>query len=45
VVATGAEYRVLARNDMRETCMATPAIADGTLYVRTRSHLYAIGGR
>jgi hypothetical protein len=27
---------------MGEPCMATPAIADGTLFVRTQGHLYAI---
>jgi outer membrane protein assembly factor BamB len=43
VVEAGRAYRLLARNDMRESCMATPAIAGGTLYVRTRGHLYAIG--
>jgi hypothetical protein len=27
---------------MKETCMATPAIFDGMLLIRTRSRLYAI---
>jgi len=34
--------RVTARNDMGEPCMATPAIADHTLFVRTQGHLYGI---
>lgn len=34
---------VLARNDLQEPIMATPAIVDGALYVRTPSHLYAFG--
>jgi outer membrane protein assembly factor BamB len=34
---------VLARNDLQEPILATPAIADGALYVRTLSHLYAFG--
>jgi hypothetical protein len=28
---------------MGETVFATPAIAKGTMFVRTRGHLYAIG--
>ena len=42
VLEAGRTHRVLARNDMGESCMATPAIAGGTLYVRTRGHVYAI---
>ncbi|MFT5129412.1 MAG: hypothetical protein ACI8W8_003034 [Rhodothermales bacterium] len=33
----------MASNDMNETCMATPAIDDGQLFIRTRSHLYCVG--
>ena len=43
VVKAGREFELLAANDMGETCMATPAIADGTLFVRTRQHLVAVG--
>ena len=32
---------VLAENDLSEKIMATPAVADNTLYLRTGSHLYA----
>jgi outer membrane protein assembly factor BamB len=42
VIGTGASFQVLARNDMGEPVFATPAISRGTLFVRTRSHLYAI---
>ena len=34
---------VVAKNDMGEPTMATPALVDGKIYLRTRSHLYAIG--
>lgn len=34
---------VLARNDLGEPIMATPAIVDGKIYVRTTGHLYAFG--
>ncbi len=35
--------QVLARNTLPEPIMATPAIVDGKLYVRTLTHLYAFG--
>jgi outer membrane protein assembly factor BamB len=43
VFAAGPAYRELAVNDMGEPVMATPAIADGVLYVRTPSRLVALG--
>ena len=43
VLQAGDEYRLLASNPMNEICMATPAIADGRLFIRTRSRLYCIG--
>ena len=43
VVQSGPEFKLLATNAMDETCMATPAISDGLLIVRTESHVYAIG--
>jgi len=43
VLALGAEYKVLAENEVGETVMATPAISDGVLYVRGRKHLFAVG--
>jgi outer membrane protein assembly factor BamB len=42
VLRAGRAFALAARNDMGESCMATPAIADGVLYVRTRGHLYAL---
>ena len=43
VVRAGAEYEELARNEMDEVCMSTPAISDGVLIVRTRKHVYGLG--
>jgi hypothetical protein len=40
VVQAGTGWEVLAVNDLDEECWATPAIADGRLYVRTRAALY-----
>ena len=45
VLALGKEYRQLAANELGETVMATPAIADGVLFIRGSKHLYAIGER
>ena len=36
---------VLALNEMEDECYATPAIADGRIYLRTRSALYCFGVR
>jgi outer membrane protein assembly factor BamB len=43
VLADEPELKVLAKNDLGETCIATPAIADGRLFIRTRTKLYCIG--
>ena len=40
VLEQGDKVKVLARNDMGESCIATPAIADGRIYVRTLTKLY-----
>jgi outer membrane protein assembly factor BamB len=45
VVAEGFEFHQLAKNDLGEECMATPAISKGVLYYRTRGHLTAIGAK
>ena len=42
VVQAGAEYRLMGKNSLDEMCMATPAIAQGSLIVRTAGHLYRI---
>lgn len=38
-------FSIQATNRLDETCMATPALASGTLFYRTRHHLVAIGER
>ena len=40
VVEAGADWRVLSVNDLGEEIHASPAIADGHLYLRTRGRLY-----
>ena len=43
VLALGRAYKLLAENELGETVMATPAISDGRIYIRTRSTLYSFG--
>ena len=43
VIAAGREFRKIAVNSMGELIMATPAISDGVMYVRSASSLFAIG--
>ena len=43
VVRAAREPEMVASNDMGEPCMASPAISDGMLFIRTRSQLFAIG--
>ena len=45
VLAASSEYKQLARNSLGEGSQATPAIADGKMYLRTLSHLISIGGK
>jgi outer membrane protein assembly factor BamB len=45
VVAAGSEFKVLATNAMGESLMATPAIADGVMYIRGLNTLFAVGGK
>ena len=42
VLKQGPKVEVLGKNDMGESCTATPAIANGRLYIRTLSKLYCI---
>lgn len=42
VMAVGRQAKVLGRNQLKDGCMATPAIAGNALYVRTITHLYKI---
>ena len=43
VVAAGSEFQQLAKNSLGELLMATPALSDGVMYVRTSQSLFAIG--
>ncbi|HEY8410550.1 MAG TPA: PQQ-binding-like beta-propeller repeat protein [Pyrinomonadaceae bacterium] len=43
VLKAAGDWEVLAVNELDDECFATPAIADGHIYIRTRSALYAFG--
>lgn len=45
VLAASPDYRHLARNDLGEGSHATPALAHGTLYIRTFRKLFSVGGK
>ena len=43
VLKAAGDWQVLAVNELDDECFATPAIADGRIYIRTRSAMYAFG--
>jgi outer membrane protein assembly factor BamB len=43
VVQAGREFKAVATNSMGDLLMATPALSDGVMYVRTAKTLFAIG--
>jgi outer membrane protein assembly factor BamB len=43
VVTAGPEFKQIGTNSMGELLMATPALSDGAMYVRTLRSLFAIG--
>ena len=43
VVKAGPKYELLATNPVGEPLMATPAVVEGTLILRSQGHVYAVG--
>lgn len=43
VLANETELKILAKNDMGDAILGTPAIADGRLFIRTRGRLFCVG--
>jgi outer membrane protein assembly factor BamB len=43
VLAAGDTFRHIATNTMDDLVMATPALSDGVMYVRTAQSLIAVG--
>jgi len=45
IVQSGPEYKELARCELGEECRASPAFAEGRIYIRGLENLYCIGNR
>lgn len=45
VVAATPKFELLSRNELNEDTLATPAVSDGRVYLRTEGGLYCFGGR
>jgi len=45
VVKAGPEFELLAVSPLGDYVLATPAISNGTLFVRSQHHLWALGGK
>jgi outer membrane protein assembly factor BamB len=43
VITAGPAFELLAANPLGESCMATPAISAGMIFIRTEHHLFGIG--
>jgi outer membrane protein assembly factor BamB len=43
VLKAAGDWEILKVNELDDECFATPAIADGRIYIRTRSALYCFG--
>ncbi|MAN37460.1 MAG: serine/threonine protein kinase, partial [Opitutae bacterium] len=43
VLAASKKFEVLARMELDEKTFATPAVANGVMYLRTQSRLYSVG--
>jgi outer membrane protein assembly factor BamB len=45
VLKAGPEQELIAANDLGEPIFATPALAEGRVYVRTQAALYCFGSK
>jgi outer membrane protein assembly factor BamB len=43
VLKASTTFEVLAKNDLKERTLASPAVADNVLFLRSQSHLWRIG--
>ena len=42
VIEAGKTFKLLSQNDLRERSLASYAVADGALFVRTEGHLFRV---
>ena len=45
IIEAGPEYKEAAKYELGEKCFASPAFADGRIYIRGEKNLYCIGYR
>lgn len=45
VAESAGQYKELARNDLGESIIASPAISNGQIFLRGEKYLYCVGGR
>jgi len=45
VIAAADKFQLLAKVSLGERCYATPAVADGVMYLRTDTRLFSLGGK
>ena len=45
VVKAGPAFELLAVNELGDYCLATPAISDGALFIRSQQYLWAVGAK
>jgi len=45
VIKAGPEYEEISKSEIGEDCFASPAFADGKIYIRTVEHIYCIGNK
>ena len=45
VVRAGRTYEEMAKNEMKEVIVGTPAVSDGFIIVRTLGHVYGVSGK
>jgi outer membrane protein assembly factor BamB len=45
VIKAGPQFEILAENALNDYCLSSPAISDGQMFIRTTTHLWAIGKR
>lgn len=43
VLKAGADFEIVARNELGENCYSSPAVSHGQFFIRTQSHLWCIG--
>ena len=45
IIEAGPKLKIVAENDLQEKCLASPAISQGNIFIRTQTNLFCIGTR